>query len=165
MEFEQYNSNLEEKEENEIKGIFMQYLYYWKWFVVSILFCIFLGYIFIRYNPSLYEVKASILIRDDKKGGSVSDELSAFEDLGIFNKKSIIENEIEILKSRTLMNRVVNELKLNITYYSYGRPIEHERYYNTPIQANFILKDSSKQNLTTSFALNPIDNIRFDRCV
>ncbi|MCP2936383.1 hypothetical protein NK983_27240, partial [Salmonella enterica subsp. enterica serovar Typhimurium] len=73
-----------------------------------------------------------ILIKDDSKG-IVSSELSAFEDLGILKSGNNINNEIEIFRSRSLMSRVVKELKLNVYYFSYGRPIEHERYSDTPI--------------------------------
>ena len=142
MELEQYNFSVEEVQENNLKDLLIKYIFHWKWFVVSIIFGIIFGFVFLRYQVPQYEVNATILIKDDKKGGSVSDELSAFEDLGILKNNKNIENEIEILKSRYLMTMVVKELKLNIKYFSHGRPIVHERYSDTPILAHYIGKDT-----------------------
>jgi len=141
MELEQYNFSVEETTEHSLKDILIKYLYQWKWFIVSLIASLLLGFVYLRYQTSLYEVNATILIKDDKKG-EISSELSAFEDLGILKNNKNIDNEIEILKSRTLMTMVVKELNLNVSYFSQGRPIEHERYYDTPIIAHYIVKDS-----------------------
>src|ERR1700740_1587152 len=103
MELEQYNFSVEETQENSIKDLLIKYLYNWKWFLLSFVTCIALGFAYLRYQTPLYEVNATVLIKDDKNGNSVSDELSAFEDLGIFKNKKNIDNEIEILRSRSLM--------------------------------------------------------------
>jgi tyrosine-protein kinase Etk/Wzc len=143
MELEQHNYSVEEAQENSLKDVLVKYLYHWKWFVISLFISFILCSIYLRYQTPQYEVVASILIKDDKKG-DISSELSAFEDLGILKNNKNIDNEIEILKSRSLMTKVVKELKLNILYFSYGRPIEHERYSNTPIRINILNEDSTK---------------------
>ena len=142
MQLEQYNFSLEENQENSIKDLLIKYLFHWKWFVISISIALILGVVYLRYQVPQYEVNATILIKDDKKG-QVSDELTAFEDLGILKNTKNIDNEIEILRSRSLMTKVVNELKLNITYYSFGRPIEHERYNDAPFLISYTLSDSN----------------------
>lgn len=143
MELDNYNFSIEENQENSLKDILFKYLYNWKWFLLSALICVVLGFVYVRYQVPVYEVNATILIKDDKKGGSISDELSAFEDLGILKNGKNIDNEIEILKSRALMRRVVNELRLDISYYANGRPIEHERFFDTPIIINYTVSDST----------------------
>ncbi|MBA3707171.1 MAG: polysaccharide biosynthesis tyrosine autokinase, partial [Bacteroidetes bacterium] len=94
-------------------------------------------------------------------GGSISDELSAFEDLGILKNNKNIDNEIEILRSRSLMTRVVNELHLNISYYSYGRPIEHERFFDTPILASYICLDTSQSKVVGNWILIPLSKRKY----
>lgn len=136
-----------------MKDLLQRYLRNWKWFALSVAVCLILGFVYLRYQAPVYEVNATILIKDDKKG-AVSSELSAFEDLGIFNNNNNIDNEIEILKSRSLMLRVVNELRLNVGYFSYGRPIEHERYSNTPVLVAYTVKDSLAP-LEGNWLLNP----------
>ncbi|MDZ4664444.1 MAG: GNVR domain-containing protein, partial [Bacteroidota bacterium] len=160
MELEQYNYSVEETQENSLKDLLIKYLFHWKWFLISVCIGLVLGFVYLRYQTPQYEVNATILIKDDKKGG-MADELSAFEDLGILKSNKNIDNEIEILKSRALMTRVVTELKLNISYYSYGRPIEHERYHDTPIIANYSLKDSSSSEPQGNWILVPETNKQF----
>lgn len=161
MELEQYNYSVEEVQENSLKDILVKYLFYWKWFIISLTFSIILGFVYLRYQTPLYEVNATILIKDDKKGGTISDELSAFEDLGILKNSKNIDNEIEILKSRSLMTKVVDELKLNVSYYSYGRPIEHERFFDTPILADYYISDSINEMAIGNWILIPQSNLKF----
>lgn len=144
---------MEDNQEGNIKDLLLRYLRNWKWFALSIMACLILGFVYLRYQAPVYEANATILIKDGKKG-AVSTELSAFEDLGIFNTNNNIDNEIEILRSRSLMWRVVNELKLNISYFSYGRPIEHERYSNTPMLVGYSMRDTL-QSFEGSWLLNP----------
>jgi tyrosine-protein kinase Etk/Wzc len=141
----------EEIQESNLKDILFKYLHHWKVFLVSLSVCLGLGYTYLRFHPPLYEVKATILIKDDSKGGSMTDELSTFDDLGIFKKKSNIDNEIEILKSRALMSLVVKELNLTTLYYSKGRPIEHERYTDTPIRLRYVFPDSTTLDTISEF--------------
>lgn len=143
MENGQQPQVLSENSQSNIKDVIFKYLSYWKWFCLSGIVGLTLGYVYLRYQIPVYEVNASILIKDDKKGGTITDELTAFEDLGIFKNNKNIDNEIEILKSRSLMTLVVKELKLNVQYFSYGRPIAHERFLNSPFLASYFLKDST----------------------
>ena len=80
MEENKYTYLMEEEDTIDLKEILLKYLFHWKYFVLSTIICIGLGFTYLRFNPPLYEVKASILIKDDKDGGSITDELSAFED-------------------------------------------------------------------------------------
>src|SRR4051812_3641102 len=108
-------TNIEESSdaENNILNIIQRYIAYWKWFLLSVILSVLLALLYIRYQAPLYQVDATILIKDDKKGGGLS-ELSAFEDLGLLKKTNNIDNEIEILKSRALMTLVAKELRLNV---------------------------------------------------
>jgi len=160
MELEQYNFSVDEVQYSSLKDILTRYIFHWKWFVISIIVSLLFGFVYLRYQIPLFEANAKILIKDETKG-TISDELSAFEDLGILKGKKNIDNEIEILKSRNLMKRVVKDLKLNVSYYSYGRPIEHERYLDTPIEINYELKDSFKNNYFGNWRLIPESTKKF----
>jgi capsular exopolysaccharide synthesis family protein len=97
----------------------------WKWFVVSALFFLIGTYLFLRYQPSIYETSATLLIKEDQS--SMSSELAAFQDLAsIGGGADIIDNEIQILKSRTLAETVVDDLNLWISYFEEGSVIESE---------------------------------------
>ena len=160
MEDNKYNYLMEEEDTIDIKEILLKYIFHWKYFLLSTVICLGLGFTYLRFHPPLYEVSATILIKDDKDGGSIGDELSAFADMGLMGGKGNIDNEIEILKSRSLMTKVVNELKLNVSYFSKGRPIEHERYFDTPIYATYKVLDST-QTIEKNWILTPENNKQF----
>lgn len=144
----------------QLRAILDQYISHWKWFVLGVLICIAISYTYIRYTIPKYNAATTILVKDEKKGGMLS-ELSAFSDLGMGgNLKSNLDNEIEILRSRTLIEKVVNKLNLNISLIVNGKIIDNELYkeanisvdfykrtaefYTTNIAFKFIRKDSAK---------------------
>ena len=77
------------------------------------------------------------MVKDDKKGAMAS-EMSAFSDLGLLQGvKSNVDNEVEILKSRTLIQSTVKKLGLAVSYWSKGRVRSFEAYKNAPIEIVF----------------------------
>ena len=112
------NSSVETQEEQELDlaALFFKYLFYWKWFVASVVLCCALAFIYLRFQTPIYEVSSSVLIKeDDKKGPSgAAGALAGIQDLGMLSMTSKFDNEIEILKSRTLIKKVVKDLELYI---------------------------------------------------
>jgi capsular exopolysaccharide synthesis family protein len=135
-----FNSDESHKEDFNIRVALDRYLYFWKWFVLSIFVCFSVAFLYIRYTRPEYQASTTILVKDDKKGGMLS-ELSAFSDLGLGNGlKNNVDNEIEILKSRTLVESTVKRLHLNISMFTKGNVISSEMYLDTPITVTFINK-------------------------
>ena len=145
------------------REVFEKYLAYYKWFLLGIVVAIFVAFIYLRYTPKQYEVSSTILI-DDENNGGMSSELSAFEDLGVFGgSKSNLDNEIGILKSRSLMERVVKDLKLNILYRYKGSVRDVELYGDAvPFKINFFIKDSVLYQLDTVFSIKKMSNTTFE---
>ena len=112
-------SNSEAQNEVNIKEQIFNYLQYWKWFVLSVLVLLTITFVYLRYYVVEYGAASSILIKDEKKGGT--SEFSAFSDLNIFSGKNNVDNEIFILKSRQLSQDVVKKMDLDISYFSEGR--------------------------------------------
>ncbi|MDY8136271.1 GumC family protein [Aquimarina sp. 2201CG5-10] len=119
----------------------IKYLRKWYWFVLSVVVFGVLAYMYVRYTIPKYNVSGTIMISQDE---SISEsELSAFKDLGLLdNTQNKIENEIQILKSRTLITNVVNNLNLNVRYFSEGRLLEIENYPKSLVEINFLSPDS-----------------------
>lgn len=113
-----------------------RYSMQWKWFALGVFIMLSLAYFYLRYLVPQYKAAITISIKDEKKGGL--SELAAFSDLGMLsNNKSNVDNEIEILKSRTLIQAAVKELGLNISYLNIGRVNSAEIYKNVPIEIVF----------------------------
>ena len=109
------NNNNPEGEEREINlyAVFFKYMVYWPWFVASVLACCIGMYVFLRYQTPVYNVTSSVLIKEDeKKGANAANGLAAIQDLGMLSMTSNFDNEVEILRSRTLIKKVVNDMAL-----------------------------------------------------
>jgi capsular exopolysaccharide synthesis family protein len=133
-----YSSNTNPKEDFHLRSLLENYLIHLHWFVLSIAISSIGTYTYLRYTIPQYQASTSILVKDDKKGGMLS-ELSAFADMGIGKgSKGNIDNEIEILKSRTLVESTVRKLKLNIGLFAKGKIISVELYKDAPITVDFI---------------------------
>lgn len=106
------------------------YLNKWWLFVLSALIFMIGAFFYLRYSTSIYQAEASILIKDTQAGGGIS-ELAALGDLGsLGNSFNTVENEIEILTSRRLMSKVVDELDLDVQYFSEGNFKTSESFQN-----------------------------------
>ena len=104
----------EEEEGIDFQAILMMFLMHWKWFVASVFVCLTLAFVYLRYTTPVYKITAKIMIKDTKKGGYTS-EMVALEDLGFLSSTGGIDNEIEVLKSKSLVKDVVMDLKLYTT--------------------------------------------------
>jgi len=100
-----------------LKEIFNKLSEKWIWFVISVLICLMLAVFYSQYTAPVYQVRAKILVNDDEKGGSLGKQANALMDLGgLMGGKNSVDNEVEILKTRFLMEQVVREMQLNIVY-------------------------------------------------
>lgn len=130
-------SHGEQREESvDLYALLFKYLAYWPWFVASVLVCLVCAFLYLRYQAPVYNIDAAVLIKEgDKKGGSASNPMGALQDLGMFSMTNNFDNEVEILKSRTLVKKVVNNLNLYISVaeertFGYNRPL----YRSTPVK-------------------------------
>ncbi|MDR1782981.1 MAG: polysaccharide biosynthesis tyrosine autokinase [Dysgonamonadaceae bacterium] len=153
--------NTQPDEEISITEILFRYLIEWKLFAFSVAICVFVACVYLLTSAPQYKVASKILISDEKKG-STEDVMSAFQDLGIFQEKNNLDNEIEILRSRNLMKKVADSLHLNVGYFKEKRFKTLEIYKNSPFTVS--VKDCREAgeftvNLTDSqtVAINAAD--------
>ena len=99
------------------KDLFFKYLRFLPLFVISIALSLLVAFIYLRYATLIYRASSSIIIKDDKTTPKGSDRFDQVLESG--GTKDIL-NEIEVLKSRPLMARVVEALDLDYTYYAKG---------------------------------------------
>ena len=125
----------------DYKEVVKPYLKHWKWFTISLLFSIFLAIIYIRYSTPEYAVEGKIQILEDQNATS---ELGAFKDLDLFTAGNTrVEDEIEIMNSRSNMIEVARNLGLNLRIHAQGQIHSTELYHNAaPIKIKFLLPDS-----------------------
>jgi tyrosine-protein kinase Etk/Wzc len=144
----------------ELAPIIYKYLGFWKWFLLGIIVCMLLASLYLRYTTPKFKASTTILVKDEKKGGMLS-ELSAFSELGLNGVKSNVDNEIEILKSRSLIENTVKKLNLNVALYMIGRINNGEIYNSRPIEVLFLNKKIEFYSSGISFSFTELDNNRF----
>ncbi len=109
----------------------------WPVFLISIILCILIAYLYAKYSSPIYQVHAKLLVNDEKSSG-LNKQANSLMDLGgIMGASSSVENEMEVLKTRFLMEQVVRELELNIVY-SQKQNLKYREIYQSPIKLNIL---------------------------
>ncbi|MEQ3655881.1 MAG: polysaccharide biosynthesis tyrosine autokinase [Dokdonia sp.] len=131
-----------ENDDHLISDILKQYTRHWKWFIVIVAVFVGLAHLYLRYVTPVYATQATILLKDEKGGGGLS-ELAALEDLGVLvgGSGAKLSDQIAILNSRRLMEEVVKELNLNVQYFSEGN-VKNLESYIAPVVVSFLNKDT-----------------------
>ena len=157
------NNKPVDTDEIHIRELYEKFRYNYKWFILGVLLAVLTAYMYLRFTPNQYEVNASILIDDKDNGGGMNSELTAFSDLGLLgDTKTSLDTEIDVLKSRTLMQRVVKDLGINVTYSLDGKVRLYEQYKNSiPFKINFLIKDSLFYALDTAFTITAHSDTQF----
>ena len=123
----------------------------------SLVFCLFLGALYLARTSSVYQNRAALIIRSDERGQMDIAELSTFQDIGLFGGSINVNNEIEAFKSPVLMAEVVGRLGLNVSYVSsnwIGR--QTDLYTSSPLHAVF---PDAGDDSRFSFTVTPVDSL------
>ncbi|MBO7182913.1 MAG: P-loop NTPase, partial [Bacteroidales bacterium] len=148
MEENKVYNNPDAQEEGGINLVewFFKCLGHWYWFVISVVLCVSAAYVYTRFQTPQYNASATVLIteKDGRRSAQMSDAMMALQNMGSFSMTSSFENELEILKSRTLVKNVVTDLKLYINSYkktSFGYDIP--LYHNEPLNVFITPEDAA----------------------
>ena len=98
-----------EKENNGFQQVLTKFLPYWPLFLISLVISFGYLYYYLKFTVPIYETTASVLIKDEKKG---QEDSKMEEVLNVFGNKKIVENELEIFHSNSLIISVVKKLNL-----------------------------------------------------
>ena len=140
-----YENNMNEQDEEKInyQELLFRYIIHWPWFVASVLVCLIGAWVYLHFQTPVYQVSASIMIKDDKKG-SGSTDLGNLGIGGVITSTQGIDNEIEVLRSKTILKEVVNNLELYITYYDEDEFPEKELDQTSPVIVNLTAQEADK---------------------
>ena len=142
-----YENNMNEQDEEKInyQELLFRYIIHWPWFLASILICLIGAWGYLYFQTPVYQVSASIMIKDDKKGGnSGSADLENLGLGGVITSAQSIDNEIEVLRSKTILNEVFNCLDLYITYSDDDEFPKREMYKTSPVVVNLTAQEADK---------------------
>ena len=159
-----FNEEQESKEENiDVKELLFKYLIHWPWFVGAVVACLIAAWVYLHMSTPVYNISATVLIKDDKKGGSAG-MLSGLESLGLdgmVSSSQNIDNEIEVLRSKTIVKEVVEDLGLYISYTDKDEFPSRNMYKTSPVQVSLTPQEADllEKPMTVEMTLQPQGSI------
>ena len=135
---------LEEKEESiDIIGVLSKMWSIWPWILVSVIICLAITVFYLLKTPPTYNVTTSILINESDKGGRISSEMAAFSDL-FSSTASSFDNELDIMKSKSLVKEVIWNLNQYVTYQKKDGLAKIDMYTQSPLIVEMSQDDNDK---------------------
>lgn len=121
------------KEELNLRNILKPYLNRWYWFAIGFITMVVLAYFYIKSSQPVYKIQSSVLIKDAKKMSSASGDFGVLQGLAGFGGMGTnsIENELEIFKSKQIIEEVIANLKLQTPLFSREKNYDVELYKST----------------------------------
>ena len=159
-----FNEAQESKEENiDVKELLFKYLIHWPWFVGAVVACLIAAWVYLHISTPVYNISATVLIKDDKKGGGAG-MLSGLESLGLdgmISSSQNIDNEIEVLRSKTIAKEVVEDLGLYISYVDEDEFPSKNMYKTSPVQVSLTPQEADllDKPMVVKMALQPQGSI------
>ena len=152
----------QKKDNNEetidLKALVLKYTQYWSYFLLSVFITILFGFIYNHITIPEYSVSTTLEIRDDNNTQLGAENL--IEGLELFSGKNNLTNEIIILKSYSITEKIITELNLGISYFQHGFLQTKEIFEKSPF---IVYVDSSHNQLTgKKFEIEIIDNNSFN---
>jgi tyrosine-protein kinase Etk/Wzc len=150
-----------QEETIDIKALILKYTQYWYYFLLSILFFGFIAFLNNRFTVPEYSVSTTLLIRDDNNTQLGAENL--IEGLELFSGKKNLTNEIVILNSYSINEKVIEELGLGLSYFQHGFFQTNELFENAPFIVQ--LDSTHSQIIETEFEVTIIDENSFNLTV
>lgn len=161
MKAENVNENMPEIDEEKInfQEILFKYIIHWPWIVGILIVCLIGAWGYLRMATPVYNVSATVLIKDNKKGGGqgVTPGLEGLGLDGIITSSQNIDNEMEVLRSKTLAKEVVEQLNLYVSYKDEDELPALELYKTSPVIVSMTPQEAGnlKSSITVEMELQP----------
>ena len=121
----------EDEEHTDVLDYIFKILRYWYFIIIALIVSFAYTYIYLKRFTPIYQINATILIKDEKK---INAEI--LQKLDMNSRSKLVENEIEVLKSRALLGKVVDDLNLIVSYWQEGKFRDSELHTSSPITLN-----------------------------
>jgi len=145
-----HSTNKSELFSLSLKDLFYKYVRFLPVFILSVAFSLFVAYVYLRYATPYYSVGGSMHIKSEP-ANTRSDK---YDDIFLNAKTLNIQSEIEILKSRPLMERVVKKLGVNVSYYAVGKIKSPNIYKACPFELRALKINDSSRAFTLNIHFN-----------
>lgn len=151
-----------EESQVNLTELFLAYIANWKWFALSVFVCLVAAYFYIATKIPLYQMDASIYLSEVNTNSQNAFNMDNATNPMVAFKSFIDETELEVLKSRNNLVRIIDSLGLSYSYYAKGALRDTPLYHNNPYTAKMdptALKDLKE---SISIEVSPQGNDRYD---
>ena len=146
------NTDIETSEINLVKQAGFKFLPYWPVFVLLFICSFVVAFIYLKYKSPVYNITATILIKDEKRG---LDDSKVLDALNLFGAKKIVENEIEVLHSKSIISEVAKNLNLYSDIEEKSGFGFRSAYLTSPVNIKLQYPDSVNDASRVSFTYSP----------
>lgn len=150
-----------ESEQVNLKSALLKYLRYWYLFVAGVVLCLGVAYLYLRYTTPEYLISSTILIKDDAKSPELSGGGALDSEFNIFQPSKNLNNEVEVLRSKSLMQRVMSELALTTSYLVEG-DVKYSEIYGEDVPVKVIVKELGEEAYSKDLTLYLKDKNSFE---
>lgn len=152
----QLNQDSKSIENFNINQFVFKYLKKWWWFVISVVLCLSIAYLYLKITNVQFQVQTTILLRPNQGSSGLLD-MSMLEGMGLPSGTSKeVEDEIQVLSSKSIMLKVIRNLGLQTEYFTKNGLRYEELYPTSPVKlllpASF--NDTTKNQLVLKIKRN-----------
>lgn len=139
------------EDEFNLRELIKPYIKKWYWFFISVIITLALAILYIKYTTPIYMAQSSVLIKDAKKMSNASGDFGVLSGLGGFAGMGTnsIENELEIFKSKKIIEDVTKNLKLQVSIFSREKYHDVELYKDTNPFNVLVINEKEDEALPT----------------
>ncbi|MCF0191135.1 MAG: polysaccharide biosynthesis tyrosine autokinase [Marinilabiliaceae bacterium] len=144
----------------DFRKLFSDIIRFWWIYVVCLLIAMVLVFVYHRYKTPVYSAEMTLLINDDRTySNTLVSQNSMMEGFAIDGASRSMANQVAILQSRTMRQRVIDKMGLDITYYNHGRVIDRELYPNKIFRV--IMDPTHVQPMDVMIDMEYVDSLSF----
>jgi tyrosine-protein kinase Etk/Wzc len=136
-----------------------KYTKYWHLFAIFILVGLGSAYLYVKITEPLYKISSTLLIQDDIQGEGIL-KGTAFSDLNMFKASRTVDNEMEVLRSRDLIHKVLKEMSFETSYF-YKLPLRKEDLYGSSLPIKIQVSKVTDQAYQQKLSFKLINDTQF----
>ncbi|MBP5365198.1 MAG: polysaccharide biosynthesis tyrosine autokinase [Bacteroidales bacterium] len=161
----QQNNEQQQQEESflniDFRKLLSDVIRLWWMFVISIAISIFCLYLYNRYTRPTYRTDLTLIIDQDGDGrASYQSQQNIIDGIMLAPGMRNIDNQIAILSSYTMINRIVEEMGIFISYYHKGNIADTECYPRPPFDVD--MDSTHVQPLSVQIYVSIIDSVSYE---
>ncbi|MDC1168136.1 polysaccharide biosynthesis tyrosine autokinase [Flavobacteriaceae bacterium] len=132
------SSNIDNEGFN-IKKEISYYLFFWPWFVFTLILATTASYTYLRYTPNIYSSSAQVQItKSDASSSFLTTEVTS-----LFGTRVNVENDISVMTSQHILSKVVHQLNLQTSFIEIGR-VKSSLLFADEVPFEILFKDANK---------------------